>query len=204
MRRISTAVLGFVLCSPIVRADIIYTNFGPDYSHSMGGNWAMGDMKFASSFDTGSGYYTFDGVRLGLVASYYPSYGNTFHLDLATLEGGVFTTLESMDSSASRYGTALVSASGTVVLSPDTTYWLVLSAPENNYVNWYMSPGDFGAIALDQGEGWDFNFDAIRSALEVYGTPVDVATPEPATLGLLASAALALGFRRFRRGSSSC
>jgi hypothetical protein len=193
------------------RADIIFSNFGPNGSYDPSGGWAFGSVgagaiqDIAVYFRVGSQAVTLQeiGVAMGLMST--PN-RITLELlpDLHAVPGPDGQALESLQlvNSLPFFGSnrppLMVDSVLHPLLDANTGYWLVATASQPTEAIWNANsiPYGGGTFAYRDNNGpWAvLGLDPIP-AFAILGSPV----PEPATLGLLGMGAVGLLVYRCRR-----
>jgi len=206
---ISTATMAliFVASASVMRADVIYSNFGPGQTYQGASWWNVGGAAAGTPSQVDAFSFSpsetavVTGADLALAGSAPPQNPTTpispltVYIESSTA-GGPGTILDTLTQSGtySSYPTTTVvdfTCSGScTTLDAGTTYWIVGQQPiAGDLAYWLLSLGDSGT--------WYFN-DANSStgpwtvatatgnvgAFDVTGTPSTV-VPEPASLALL-------------------
>lgn len=188
-----------LLSAASARASVIYSNLGPGDSFANGlggyeypayaniGPIYAREISSASSFTTDSHSWRFEGIELPLE---FLGGNNSFELLVATDSNGLpGHALQRIDLSGipAEPTIVTVSASGALLLQPDTTYWIVLGVkgiPSYARCGWFGSVTATGNSAIDAGDGTGWIGGSVpAAAMRVNGTIV----PEPSAL-VLASA----------------
>src|SRR5262245_55947699 len=211
-------VLGLAACALSlglagqVRADIIFTTFGPGDSYQTGGGWeergssfGPGPLRIAFPFTVGGVEdFTFDGARLAL--SYVGGFNQTPPLRLyADAAGPPGAVLEEIPGSLEQLGPfrdnnppVVFTSTVHTTLQHGQTYWLLPLAPGDLLFIWNTNDrGLAGTQASSDHEeptSWRLIPDQTLPAFEVNGSPIVGAAPvpEPSALARSGVGALAL------------
>jgi tetratricopeptide (TPR) repeat protein len=190
------------------RADIIFSNFGPNGSYDHSSGWGFGASPFgtvqdiAVFFRVGSRPVTLDEID---VAMSFMSTPNIINLEvLPNVKGAPGPDSQALESFQlvnklpyflSDRPPLMIDSVLHPLLDANTGYWLAATASRPTQAIWYdnISPYGGGTFAYRDNNGpWAaLGVDPIP-AFAILGSPV----PEPATLGLLAIGAIALLGRR--------
>jgi hypothetical protein len=193
------------------RADVVFNNLGAGDSFSASGRiiqgesvGTIGDVDQAAAFTVGGAGAYLTGITLGIGVNSSPSNGTgpldvILAADAAGLPGAALRTLPiNVNSTGDQAIT--VSDDGTLLLSANTTYWVIADGKTTFDGAWrFNNIGDVGPTAGRSGGGaWNLHsIDGDRYAFRVEGRLV----PEPATIVLCAAALAGLASRaRCRRG----
>ena len=142
-------------------------------------------------------------LSLGLYSNAAPSLAN----DLGSQPGTLVGSLTSPGS----YPTALSQVtfgSNSLLLSPDTTYWLVMSAPTSGTYEWAYAGDNTGSgvgfypswgVSTDAGRSW-YTSDLQPMQMSITADPVSN-TPEPGVASLVFVGLALVGVKRWK-GSS--
>jgi hypothetical protein len=213
MRRIAVVGCVVALCAFVLplHAEVIYTTDDPLAYNGMEG-WTIygpetsygedfGQLYPATRFQTPSttAEYELTTIRLALSSS-MPLFADadvevSIAEDDAGLPGTVLDTITVQATSEVELVTADFS-NDTVILSANTEYWVICSAPGDSMAAWMLSAAETqGRIAFYWQDAWDDEvYDPdIQGAFEVNANSV----PEPCTLAIMALGAL--GLARCRR-----
>jgi hypothetical protein len=203
---------GLMLCGNVLRADIIYSNFGNSWSYidGAGVNVADGtkDYSVASAFTPGANY---DLTSIEFVAATNsPSDGNSvtvgIYADNSGIPGG--TALESLTLTGPLHhfdGSLAPVLTVTSVANPEllggTRYWLVMDGPPSETLFWYNnSTSTSGFVETDGTAGnWANLFPTeTNGVFQVDGRQVTGGStiPEPGAWMLMAGGLAVLLLRR--------
>ena len=202
---LNLSVLISLFCSTS-HAAIVFNNFGPGDSFLGGGFLlqgpsvgSIGDVNQAAAFTVGPTGAYLTGIDIGVTAGGPgPSTGPIDIILAADAAGLPGAALQNMIVNVAMTGQQVASAGypGTLLLAPNTTYWVVADA-EGSFdgsFGW-NGIGDNGPTA-GQSEGfpWNLHTPGLRFAIRVEGRLV----PEPVSSTLLVSgvAGIALCVRR--------
>ncbi|WP_165072731.1 choice-of-anchor R domain-containing protein [Paludisphaera rhizosphaerae] len=198
------ALLAFVLLglSSAAQADIILAD---NLSQTTGGADAVtGASWLAASFQTDGSAYSLSSLTLDLART---SIGGSVVVDLYTdgdLEPGSLLATYSADSSISTTASPIVFSIYDMILSANTTYWVVLRAVTGEF-EWSWASSNLGsgvgfstttAMSDDAGSTW-FTADSYPYQMSVTAAAV----PEPGSIALAALGAVCVVpvLRRARR-----
>jgi hypothetical protein len=188
------------------RADIIFNNLGAGDSFSATGRiiqgesvGTIGNVDQAAAFTVGASPAYLTNITLGIGVSDPPNSGTgpldvILAADSAGLPGSALRTLPiNVDSTGDQAIT--VSDGGTLLLSPNTTYWVIADGKTSFDGAWrFNSTGDQGPTAGRTNNGaWNLHsIDGERYAFRVEGRVV----PEPATATICLAGFLTLAASR--------
>jgi hypothetical protein len=197
--RITAAFVLFVgALAATARADVVFNNFGPGDAFAASGRILEGesvgmtaDVDQAASFTVGTVGAFLTDVTLGIGVRDSPAIGTgpldvILAADAAGLPGAALRTLP-INVNSTGDQTVTVSDGGTLLLTANTTYWVIADAKTTFDGAWrFNSTGDVGNNAGRSNIGpWTLFSNDDRYALRVEGRP---AVPEPATIVLVGTA----------------
>jgi hypothetical protein len=153
----------------------------------------FGSTWVAAGFGTDSGSY-----RLGTVTTLMQQdAAGALHLDLYANGQNQPTSLIGTLTSPSTYPTETIAPTvfggSNLLLTPNTTYWLVMSAAGSGAFEWAYSTGHEGAgsgfqgtwgVSTDAGASW-YTSDLQPMQMSVTAEPAGAAVPEPGPASLL-------------------
>jgi hypothetical protein len=192
------------------RADIIFSNFGPNNSYDPGGGWQFGAVQpnaiqdIAVPFHVGSQPVTLDQVQVAMGLMSTP---NVVTLEIVpSVQGAPGPDSQALESFQltnklpflSGNGPLLVDSALHPLLDANASYWLVAAAAQPTEAIWYdnnlpVSGGTFAYRVNDR--PWTAQAVDAIPVFAILGSPV----PEPVTVHLLGIGALALLLYRCRR-----
>ena len=189
-------------------AAVIFDNFGPGDTFSVGGRvvqgpgvGTIGDVNQASSFTVGPANHLLTSVSLGISVMNPPQDGpGPIDVVIAADAGGVpGASLRTLSTNVGAVGDQVVTLpdDGTLELDANTTYWVIMDGEGDFNGSWrFNTTGDIGLTAgQTEPHPWNPRAPEERYALRVEG---DVAVPEP-TAGILALTVSAGCLTRRRR-----
>lgn len=191
--------------------DVLYDNYGPGNSYSIGSGWAFGGPFSGVHFDTAMAFtasnpYLLTAGEFAVSAAYdlgspRPS---TFSIIIRADEDGLpgavledVTLTQQLGPSGVFSPPVMVNFAGTTLLNAGVQYWIHMSANEPHRLVWKANnTGDLGLRAFQVNGGpWNAgNGNEAIGAFRLHGTLV----PGPSVIGLLGVCACA-GRRRRRR-----
>jgi hypothetical protein len=202
------------LCSGVLRADIIYSNFGADQSFTAGVGLTPAYSAVASSFMPDATY----AVDEYQIAAYLDSpdlpdtvtfslYNSVNNLPGTSLESFTLTDLgypAGTDYAASTPPPGILTEASVSnpVVEAGQQYWIVMSGIDPGNVIWNDDGNEtVGAATLGQDATWSLLPNYNQGAFEVDGTLVSgsSATPEPSSFLTLAGGLAGLALARKRR-----
>jgi hypothetical protein len=199
----SSAVLACLLVTGVpVRADVVFSTFGPNNSFDPTRAYAIVNQPFpptlvidqAMAFTALGSSYSLDRLEVAVAATNSIDRLPALDLSLANDAGGIPGQI--IENLHIRDVTLPGIYSGNSVDNPTlkegTRYWLVAQADATTAAQWFFnSVGQIGAVAtrVSSIDGWS-PAEAPQGAFRIYGTALPV--PEPATLLLLAIGTLGL------------
>lgn len=202
---LALAVVITAFCSTS-HADVVFNNFGPGDSFTGGGLilqgpgvGSIGDVNQAAAFTVGPTGAYLTGIDIGITAGGPgPSTGPIDIVLAADAAGLPGAALQNSIVNVTTTGQQIASAGypGTLLLAPNTTYWVIADAEGSFDGGWdFNSIGETGPTA-GQSEGfpWSLHNPEQRFVFRVEGRLI----PEPVSSLLLMSgvAGMTLGFRR--------
>ena len=206
--RLATVVclLVIVAAATSAQAVVIFSNFGPFNAFGDSGRLVqgpdvntIGDVDQAVKFTVGAGSpFDLTSATLGIHAVSSPAPGTgPVSVQLATDTNGVpgaVLAATTVNVNATGKQTITANFGGLQQLNANTSYWVIMDGEGTFDGSWnFNSIGDMGPTAgRSDGFPWNLRPDDTRMALRVEGNVV----PEPAALGLVATAAVALLRRR--------
>ncbi len=186
-----------------MRADTVFTNFGPSQTYNGTGWWNVGASTAGTQVDAFSFVPTetanVTGADLALAtvagASTTPL---TVYVESSTagMPGSILATLTQTGTYSHYPTTSVVNfacAGSCATLSAGTTYWIVGQQTDAaNTTGWFFSPSDTGTWYYNElnsatGPWTTATAGNSFSAFDVTGTPGTSPVPEPASLALLGS-----------------
>jgi PEP-CTERM motif len=186
------------------RADIVFSNLGPNGSSDPTNGWAFGAVAgntvqdIAAFFRVGSQAVALDQIEVAMGLMGTP---NKINLEILPNLHGVpgpdsqalesFQLVNKLPFSGSRVPALMVDSVLHPVLEANTGYWLAATASPPTEAIWNddIIPYGSGPFAYRDNNGsWEPLNIAMSPAFAILGSPV----PEPATLGLLGVAALGI------------
>lgn len=201
-----TSVILFTAFCSTSSAAVVFNNFGPGDSFLGGGlilqgpgAGNIGDVNQAAAFTVGPTGAYLTGIDIGITAGGPgPSTGPIDIVLAADAAGLPGAALQNSIVNVTMTGQQIASAGypGTLLLAPNTTYWVIADAEGSFDGGWdFNNIGETGPTA-GQSEGfpWSLHNPNQRFAFRVEGRLI----PEPVSSLLVVSgvAGMALGFRR--------
>jgi hypothetical protein len=190
----------------------IFNNFGAGDSYKTNQGDAIGKVG-ANNFTTASEFTATSSGNLSSITIALSRIGSagsgdvTVKLETDSGSGGPGSVIESFSVPVSSLGAFGGNNSPVVLnsvldpaLTAGTDYWLVVSAPSPDSIDWNFNPiGDIGDHATSVNGGAFFLGSGTHGAFRL-DSGLAAAVPEPATLALVGLGALGLvGYRRLRR-----
>jgi hypothetical protein len=200
-----TFLLFFALGTPVMQADVIYTNFGAspfDTGNGLAVSSGGSDYSLSFSFVVPPSFnYQLTGIDFAaFLKSGVNSITATLYSDNGGVPGGFVYSTGAISSALQPQGSAselMEAVSNGPTLNAGGTYWLTLDSNDaSSVITWsYNGPGAFGPETTFTGEsGWATPQLRTQGAFEIDAT---IVSPEPATTALVASGlAAAVWFRR--------
>ena len=175
-----------------LRADTVFSTFGPGSSFFTGGTWMVGGLpedEIAASF-VPSHDFTLD--TIDFAAALLSGTDNDLRVDFASGPSAPGAPIESFTVTSLTANPSIVTLHSVLhpLLSAGVTYWVVLSAPDpaNTLVGWNLNDQGFEGVSSRQDDGtWSALGNEVPSAaFDVLGTPVNATVPEPSSVALVA------------------
>ncbi len=204
----NSALCMFVLALPgVIRADTIFTNFGPSFSYNTTGGNAVGNGLDFTGFNyaEGDAFVPAINANLGsieIALSYVIAPPDPFTVSLASNAGDkpgpVLESFVIAPNNVSALGTHKPPLVLNSILNPLLTagikYWVTVDAPFTDSIVWnWNNTGDTRAEAIStNGAATWFSPSGLTPGAFEVDSPASTAVPEPGTLGLLAAGLLML------------
>lgn len=182
---------GCLSLAQVAQGDIVFNNFGAGDTFGASGRILegedvnqVGDVDQAASFLVGAQAYLLTEISLGINVRSSPAIG-TGPLDVviaADVGGAPGGELQHVLLDINVTGEQVASASfpGTLLLEPNTTYWVIADAMDTFDGAWnFNSIGDLGITAgRTDLNPWNVRVLDDHYAFRVEGRPVDIVVPE--------------------------
>lgn len=175
-----------------LRADTVFSTFGPGNSFFTGGVWMVGGLpedEIAASF-VPSHDFTLNAIDFA--AALLTGTDNDLTVDIAAGPSAPGAPIESFTVTSLAASPSIVTVHSVLhpLLSAGITYWVVLSAPDpaNTLVGWNLNSQGFEGVSSRQDDGtWSaLGTEVPSAAFDVLGTPVNATVPEPSSVTFVA------------------
>jgi hypothetical protein len=210
MRTIVAAIFCLSLAAP-ARADAIFSNLGIGDSYVEASGWTIGGAESPTNIDSDQGSpftpfgdFVLDSIEVAFTWAGGTNAGDIWLMsDVNAAPGDIletfhFTNLPDFGSTTNALATGVSTLRP--LLLEGNQYWVVASASGDAVMVFnFNTTGDFGLAGRANGGPWVSNSSFDAGAFRVNGTPAVTAVPEPTSILLLGTGALALIRKRARR-----
>ena len=204
---ICASVIGMMVHVAPARADFIAGNLGATVNGYGTVNGSGLALQYAQEFTTGSSAKTLTDIEVALgSASGAFTAGAELVTDNAGTPSSTMLTSITVPTIGSGFSDLTLTPTSSVVLSPNTDYWLILKASgtgtyEWDYTNTLNSALPLFAVSTDNGSTWSSGTGPFL--IQVDGTTPAAAVPEPASfnIGLAALSVVGLGLWKKHRSA---